>query len=85
MYAACTGRDVSPDAAGGCPASPSDNVSVPLQSSARCGPRLQRLTTGSPPSCLAYWSCRARLGVFGSGADLLVTASPVTGGTPHGV
>ena len=62
---AITSRDASLDAAGGCPASPSDNVL--RESGARRGARLQRLTTGSPSSCLACWSCHARFGVFGSG------------------
>ena len=67
LYATCTGRNVSPDAAGGCPRSPSADVSALRKRSARCGASLQRLTTGSPPFRLAYWSCRARLGVLGSG------------------
>ena len=63
----CTGRNVSPDAAGGCPRSPSADVSALRKRSARCGASLQRLTTGGPPFRPAYWSCRARLGVLGSG------------------
>ena len=67
LYATCTGRNVSLDAAGGCPRSPSADVSALRKRSARRGASLQRLMTGSPPFRLAYWSCRARLGVLGSG------------------
>ena len=55
-------------------------------------PRLQRLKTGSPPSCLARWSCLGSARVVGGripglrlGPGLLVAVPPVTGGTPHGV
>ena len=67
LYATCTGSNVSPDTEGGCPRSPSADVSALRKRSARCGASLQRLTTGSPTFRLAYWSCRARLGILGSG------------------
>ena len=67
LYATYTGRNVSPDAAGGCPRSPSADVSALRKRSARRGASLQRLMTGSPPLRLDYRSPRARLGILGSG------------------